>query len=93
MHNAGVREVSSNVLEVSQGAKREMVDDEGVVEAEALLPQEHDDIAKRVVANVEIAGDANCFDEALEAASLTFFELLLNSVRNLLTVLVLLLPG
>jgi len=70
-----------------------MIDRERVVKAEALLPEEHDDVAERAVADVEVARDTNCFSKALETAALTVFELLLDSVRNLLAILVLFLPG
>ena len=93
MHDACVGEPLSDAIEVCKLAKREMMDLEGVVKLESFHVQVHLDIAKGVMADVEVTWDAESLNETLNAAALPFRKFTLNPLCNVPPICCLLSPA
>ena len=93
MHDSGIRIPPSDLSEVFLLSERQVIDLETIVQCVVAFRLEpHFNVSKPAMANVETSWHANGFDEATEPAPLPIFDLLLDPIRDLLSVGLFFLP-
>ena len=87
MHDSGIRVPSSDFNEVFLLSERQVIDLETIVQCVVAFRLEpHFNISKPAMANVETSWHANGFNEATEPAPLPILDLLLDPIRDILSV-------
>ena len=82
MHKTRVRELSIDIFEVGHVAEGQVIDLELVVKRNTFHLQVHQNVAKSVMTDVEVSGDANSLCKTLNSATLTICKLFFNSICN-----------